>query len=297
MDPLNNETVVERHSLRTRICLVGSVAEDHEIQEAAQLFKVPVESSSTGEEFISDDSWTTYFILSDFEGQIFEKINKAKTKHRWIFRIASLLSLLLTTASLEFLVHQHCWPHQRLPMDCLCITDQFITTVWKTLWLHSLEFVNEMNWWELNEWTSSLAIDYKLNNYLQTQLVHLIHFMGGSIRKEMNHRATHLICSNAYGDKYRYALTFRLNVVRSSWVMNAWMKRDEAGFFAKDESFTADHRLKIFEGCRVAFIGFPEHERLNMVDLLRSYNGVETSRDDETCTHKVSVGFDVKRWI
>lgn len=111
----------------------------------------------------------------------------------------------------------------------------------------------------------------------------------------MNHRATHLICSNAYGDKYRYALTFRLNVVRSSWVMNAWMKRDEAGFCAKDESFTADHRLKIFEGCRVAFIGFPEHERLNMVDLLRSYNGVETSRDDETCTHKVSVGVDAKR--
>jgi hypothetical protein len=121
-----------------------------------------------------------------------------------------------------------------------------------------------------------------------TQLVHLIHFMGGSIRKEMNSKATHLICSNAYGDKYRYALTFRLNVVRSSWVFDAWRNRDAAEFSAKSEPFTVDHRLKIFEGCRVAFIGFPEHEYTNMVELLRSYNGIETASDDETCTHKVS---------
>lgn len=104
----------------------------------------------------------------------------------------------------------------------------------------------------------------------------------------MNHRATHLICSNAYGDKYRYALTFRLNVIRSSWVMDAWRRKNESGFSAKAENFTADHRLKIFEGCRIAFIGFPEHEKANMVSLLRSYNGVETASDDESCTHKVS---------
>lgn len=116
--------------------------------------------------------------------------------------------------------------------------------------------------------------------------------MGGSIRKEMNSKATHLICSNAYGDKYRYALTFRLNVVRSSWVLDAWRRKDEAGFSVKNESFTVDHRLKIFEGCRVAFIGFPEHEKANMVDLLRSYNGLETSSDDETCTHKVDNDHD-----
>lgn len=112
--------------------------------------------------------------------------------------------------------------------------------------------------------------------------------MGGSIRKEMNHRATHLICSNAYGEKYRYALTFRLNVVRSSWVLDAWRNKNKAGFVAKDETFTANHRLKIFEGCRVAFIGFPEHERTNMIELLRNYNGIETTEIDESCTHKVN---------
>lgn len=112
--------------------------------------------------------------------------------------------------------------------------------------------------------------------------------MGGSIRKELNTKATHLISTNAFGEKYRYALTFRLNVVRSSWVLDAWHCRNEQAFSAKSETFTAEHRLKIFEGCRVAFIGFPDVEKANMVDLLRKYNGIETSSDDETCTHKVS---------
>jgi len=111
--------------------------------------------------------------------------------------------------------------------------------------------------------------------------------MGGSIRKDLNHRATHLICTYAYGEKYRYALTFRLNVVRAKWVFDAWNHRDEENFSAKDENFSANHRIKIFEGCRVAFIGFPEQEEANMVKLLLSYNGVATTTSDETCTHKV----------
>lgn len=104
----------------------------------------------------------------------------------------------------------------------------------------------------------------------------------------MSSKATHLICTNAYGDKYHYALTFKLNAVRSSWVMDAWRNRDELGFSANNEDFTQEHLLKTFEGCRVAFIGFPENEKANMVQLLRSYNGIETTSEDETCTHKVS---------
>lgn len=115
--------------------------------------------------------------------------------------------------------------------------------------------------------------------------------MGGSIRKDLNHKATHLICPQAYGEKYRYALTFRLNVMRPSWVSEAWKNRHEEGFTVRNEKFSIDHRVKIFENCRVAFIGFAEHERVNMSNLLKSYNGVETTSDDETCTHKVSEGF------
>jgi len=80
-------------------------------------------------------------------------------------------------------------------------------------------------------------------------------------------------------------------------VLDAWQNRDNAEFSAKEESFTTGHRVKIFEGCRVAFIGFPENEKANMVDLLRSYNGIETASDDDTCTHKVSLTVDYIKGI
>lgn len=78
------ETMMERiHSnLRKRICLVGPVAENQESVEAANVFNVPVLKSETGKEFISDETWTTYFIISCFEGRIFDEIYKAEIKHK-----------------------------------------------------------------------------------------------------------------------------------------------------------------------------------------------------------------------
>lgn len=65
-----------------RICLVGYLAGDRNIVAAAQLFNVPVLKSETGEEFTDDESFTTYFILTDFEGPIFENINKHHKNHK-----------------------------------------------------------------------------------------------------------------------------------------------------------------------------------------------------------------------
>lgn len=64
-----------------RICLVGTVVDNQESLKYAQSFNVPVITSETGGEFISDDSWSTYFVLNSFEGPIFEAIHKTKHKY------------------------------------------------------------------------------------------------------------------------------------------------------------------------------------------------------------------------
>lgn len=66
-----------------RICLVGIVVDNQESLESAQSFNVPVITSETGSEFISDENWSTYFILHSFEGPIFEAIYK--TKHKYVY--------------------------------------------------------------------------------------------------------------------------------------------------------------------------------------------------------------------
>lgn len=67
---------------RIRICLVGEVVDDEETLNAAKHFKVPVLSSETGEEYALEkgDQWTTYFILKDFEGPLFDALSKSPNK-------------------------------------------------------------------------------------------------------------------------------------------------------------------------------------------------------------------------
>lgn len=82
-DLFNNETITnDKHTNRQRICLVGDIAENQELVVAARTFNVPVMTSETGAEFIDDDTWTTYFVLADFEGPIFDGISKAKVKNK-----------------------------------------------------------------------------------------------------------------------------------------------------------------------------------------------------------------------
>lgn len=120
------------------------------------------------------------------------------------------------------------------------------------------------------------------------RLVHQIHFMGGSIRKDMNTKITHLICNTAMGEKYQYAMTFRLPALRPGWVSDAWANRDQLKFNAAAESFMKTHRLRVFEGHRVCFFGFPDEEHAHMADVLRSNGGIPTTLEDPDCTHVVS---------
>ncbi|XP_039964790.1 protein ECT2 isoform X2 [Bactrocera tryoni] len=120
-----------------------------------------------------------------------------------------------------------------------------------------------------------------------TRLVNLIHSMGGCIRKDMNSKITHLICSHSGGDKYQYAKTFRLTVVRPAWVYAAWERRDELQFRATTDDFSREHKLKAFEGQKICFFGFPADEHQHMVDVLLSNGGVPAELDDPECSHVV----------
>ncbi|XP_067646398.1 uncharacterized protein pbl isoform X1 [Eurosta solidaginis] len=120
-----------------------------------------------------------------------------------------------------------------------------------------------------------------------TRLVNLIHSMGGCIRKDMNSKITHLICSQSGGDKYQYAKTFRLTVVRPAWVYAAWARRDELQFRATTDDFSREHKLKAFEGQKICFFGFPADEHQHMVDVLISNGGMPAELDDPECSHVV----------
>ncbi|XP_002068972.3 protein ECT2 [Drosophila willistoni] len=120
-----------------------------------------------------------------------------------------------------------------------------------------------------------------------TKMVHLIHSMGGCIKKDLNKRTTHLICNQSGGEKYEYAKTFRLGIVRPAWVYAAWDERNTLDFDATKENFTKSHKLKPFEGHKICFFGFPAEDHQHMVDVLLENGGMYAELDDPECSHVV----------
>lgn len=228
-----------------RICLVGAVVDDNETVKAAKKFNVPVLTSETGAEFVEDCSWTTYFILDNFEGPMFDAIRKSK------HRIYGPPALQQIAASNE-----------------------------------ELPYVNKPIYNFAMKGVITCFTGIRKKDEL-TRLVNLIHSMGGSIRKELNSRVTHLICNSSSGEKYQYAMTFRLTVIRSDWVYDAWEKRNDPTFDATTPTFTNEHRIKAFEGQRICFFGFPDEEHQHMIDVLKANGGIPTDIDDPDCTHVI----------
>ncbi|GBP31258.1 Protein ECT2 [Eumeta japonica] len=118
-------------------------------------------------------------------------------------------------------------------------------------------------------------------------LINLIHYMGGSIRKDMSSKVTHLIAAAATGDKYRYAAGFGLPVLGRTWVDACWERRDDPTCLATDDAIIKEHKLKVFAGAHVCFMGFPEDETQHMSEILASNGGISCALDDPDCTHVV----------
>lgn len=83
-------------------------------------------------------------------------------------------------------------------------------------------------------------------------------------------------------------MTFRLWVIKPSWVYDAWENRNKRGFAAVDAEFTKPHKLKPFEGQKICFLGFPPEEHQHMIDVLSSNGGASTDIEDPECSHVVS---------
>ncbi|XP_025992194.1 protein ECT2 isoform X2 [Solenopsis invicta] len=119
------------------------------------------------------------------------------------------------------------------------------------------------------------------------KLANMILSMGGSIRKEMGIKVTHLIANHCSGEKYRYADTFGLPIMSIEWVIALWNAKDDISMYANKEELIATYKLKPFYGARICFFGFPEEEKRHMCEILEQQGGESTEIDDPSCTHVV----------
>lgn len=53
----------------------------------------------------------------------------------------------------------------------------------------------------------------------------------------MSAKVTHLIANVSGGEKYQYAVTFRVPIMHLQWVLTSWEYRDDIEFSASMDSF------------------------------------------------------------
>ncbi|XP_049822785.1 protein ECT2 isoform X2 [Aethina tumida] len=230
--------------LDRRICLVGDLQNDVPLRRAADTFDVPVVTSNDGREYI-DGSFSTVFVVKEFEGDIFTYLSRAK-------------QCILGPPALQQLAQQE------KPLPC------------NTRPLYNLA---------MNGVVLCLT-GFKVKDELQ-KLVPLIHHMGGSIRKDVSEKVTHLIANVVGGEKYIYAKTFRVPTMNRQWVYDSWERRNDLDFRATQDKIINEHKLNVFHGVKVCFFGFAGDEERHMTEVLIENGGTATTTDDPSCTHVV----------
>ncbi|KAL8598805.1 hypothetical protein ACOMHN_015384 [Nucella lapillus] len=125
------------------------------------------------------------------------------------------------------------------------------------------------------------------------RLVDMVHHMGGSVRRDMTAKVTHLIANCTGGEKYKYAMTMGMPIMSAQWVEQLWAQRYNLDVNANSDCMT-EHRVKPFFDCCLTFLGFSANEQKHMEELTVENGGSHRELGSEEATHLVVEDATVK---
>lgn len=120
-----------------------------------------------------------------------------------------------------------------------------------------------------------------------SQLADLVHFMGGSVRKDFSGKITHVVANLAQGQKYKAAVNLGKYIMTEEWVLNSWENRNDVTFKATKTEFVEQHHMKPFHGLKLSFLGFSEEETQHIEEMTSQNGGEFYPVGTEDCTHLV----------
>ncbi|CAI5443596.1 unnamed protein product [Caenorhabditis angaria] len=115
------------------------------------------------------------------------------------------------------------------------------------------------------------------------ELVEMVHFMGGSVRKDTIQRTNVLIAGKAAG---KFSTFIDIPILRSGWVHECWKHRDNPYYDVFDTKLLAKYKLRVFEGLCLYFHGFKKQDIDDMVKSLKDSEGIVADRIEQA-THVV----------
>ncbi|GIY99693.1 protein ECT2 [Caerostris extrusa] len=128
-----------------------------------------------------------------------------------------------------------------------------------------------------------------------TNMVTLVHHMGGSIRKDFSiNKTTHLVAtpSSTSGEKIQGLAVvcipagMGIPIMTAQWIFETWAKRHDVNCVATNEELM-QYKLLPFVGCKLAFLGYSNKEKEHMVEITVKNGGEVSDPKDISCSHIV----------
>ena len=87
------------------------------------------------------------------------------------------------------------------------------------------------------------------------------------------------------GEKYRLAVSMGRPIMDVRWIRDTWARRVDAGLSATEEGWLTEHRLPVFFGCFLSFVGFAEEEQRHLEETAEANAATCVPRHDPRVTH------------
>lgn len=119
-----------------------------------------------------------------------------------------------------------------------------------------------------------------------SQLCALVHFMGGSVRRDFNSKVSHLVANSVHGDKYRAAVGLGTCIMTEEWIHKCWDRRSNLTWTADNDEMM-EYKLPPFFDCCLTFAGFSPEEKAHMEETTIEQGGTFCSLEDKVFSHVV----------
>ncbi|UJR09565.1 hypothetical protein I4U23_013800 [Adineta vaga] len=127
----------------------------------------------------------------------------------------------------------------------------------------------------------------------------IVHYLGGSVRKDYSEQVTHVISFANLGEKYLTAFNMeRSEILTEDWLVQCWKERNNRSFNAFDTDFIRKYRAKPLHNLCLFFYGTNDDTEQHHLQTLTLDNGGYTTKEISDATHIIFCnGMDVSTFL
>lgn len=123
---------------------------------------------------------------------------------------------------------------------------------------------------------------------IHTKFSDIVHYLGGSVRKDYGDQVTHVVSFANLGEKYLTAFNMeRSEILTEDWLVQCWNERDNREFDGLNSDLIRQYRAKPLHNLVLFFFGVADETEQRHLHTLTIDNGGFTTNELSEATHIV----------